>query len=910
MGEVFLVYDPVCDRRIALKKVRTNVKNPNRLKQCFLREAKIASRLVHPGVIPIYSICEDLDNTYYTMPYVEGRSLKEVFKQVWGQNFETCKKENGEYSSISELTRIFYSICHTMEYAHSKGVLHRDLKPDNILIGLYGEVIILDWGVATFISSDESFSDGTCFYGEKTLLGKIAGTPNYMPPERLRGNLANEQGDIYALGVVLYQMLALQFPFHRTVKSVRQFRDPLYTEFFLSPEEVAPYRDIPMELSKIAMKALAPNPLDRYKSVKEIIADISSYMEGNPVWSFKTKLLIDQPDCWEIRENVLFTGHLAITGMNNHFNWLGMAISKDFFSEDIKLETYLDPSSLISGVGFLFSVPEKEERKHLSEGYCLWLQSEENCLQVYLFKNSIEIIRSGKIFLDDSIQYYPVIEKRHNKLSFYMDGRLLLTYISHLPDIGGHIGLLFREPELINREINIFESSHNLYVSCLAVPNAFLANKNYDKALSLYKRISVSFPGRMESREAMFCAGLTLLEKGKHSQCPRIFDKSCAEALEIFSLLHTVSGGPLEYLGKTIVYQMTGEIEEEVKCLELGIRRYSEHPLVSRLKEHLVYRLYESAEYDRKSAYFFLLTVLKLGLEQSEGCFDLFTDLTRHWEIPPLDVNDKYFTALGLTYWLSSGNGLSYYFNVVLKDQDLTGFRDVMYAIYDLGYDPNILLRGSVLFDYKGTEYDNLICNCRSFLDALDFMTSGSFQEAEKILKEENFSEADLVRLISFFTDRLWISGSDYPLEILLEFLYSKFQPSTFKSKILPKIITIQLLRKNYDSLLKLFDSYAPEELVNDFSEIFTLYGCWLAMTEGEESAIIHFSGITDKIFPKSFVLLAYSLSRDPGFSEEKLFVKEQQTLYMHQHLYYSCLDYTDKAREALLKLQNLRRNF
>src|SRR5262249_45126125 len=132
MGEVFLAYDPVCEREVALKRIRTDLKNRKALKGRFLREAKTTSQLTHPGIIAIYPIYEEGDEIYYTMPYVEGKTLRQLLHKE-------------EEISIPSLLPIFKSVCQTIAYTHAKEIIHRDLKPENILVGNFGEVVILDW---------------------------------------------------------------------------------------------------------------------------------------------------------------------------------------------------------------------------------------------------------------------------------------------------------------------------------------------------------------------------------------------------------------------------------------------------------------------------------------------------------------------------------------------------------------------------------------------------------------------------------------------------------------------------------------------------------------------------------------------------------------------------------------------
>lgn len=160
MGEVFLAYDPFCERQIALKKIRSDLLDHPQIRKRFLKEAHMTCQLTHPAIIPIYTIRSDANMAYYTMPFVEGETLKQIIRKT---KLQEKKGEKLDHlgGSILALMRVFITICQAVAYAHSKGVLHRDLKPENIIIGKYGEVMILDWGLAKSINSppdDEGFT--------------------------------------------------------------------------------------------------------------------------------------------------------------------------------------------------------------------------------------------------------------------------------------------------------------------------------------------------------------------------------------------------------------------------------------------------------------------------------------------------------------------------------------------------------------------------------------------------------------------------------------------------------------------------------------------------------------------------------------------------------------------------------
>lgn len=334
MGEVFLAKDPACSRQIALKRVRPELKLNKTIQSRFLREAKVASALNHPSIVPILSLHTAPPDIYYTMPFVEGVTLRQILR--------SGKKEEEIHpvrNSIPALARIFLQVCEAVAYTHSKGILHRDLKPENIIVGKYGEVMILDWGIADFIDQidqEEPLPEGQNEDEDLTRPGKITGTLAYMAPERLNGQSSSVQTDLYALGVILYQMLTLQLPFQR--KTIAAFRKQVHSEELIDPIEMAPYRDIPHQLSAVCRKSLARSAKDRYRSAEELIREIKNYIEGRPQWILSAELNPEKKEDWRFQENVLLAKNIAITRSLDVTEWAELMISKQPFAGNLRIE--------------------------------------------------------------------------------------------------------------------------------------------------------------------------------------------------------------------------------------------------------------------------------------------------------------------------------------------------------------------------------------------------------------------------------------------------------------------------------------------------------------------------------------------------------------------------------------------
>lgn len=602
MGEVFLAHDPSCGRDIALKKMRDKwVDNPT-MKSRFLREARVASQLTHPSIIPIYAIEEG----FYTMPYIDGETLKEILK-ITAEQAQNGEPLHPVGHSVPALVRLFLNICGAVAYTHNQGILHRDLKPDNIVVGTFGEVIILDWGLAHYIdepelSGDEPSSENS---SSLTLPGKVAGTLLYMSPERAFGKKSTVAADIYSLGVILYQMLTLQLPYKR--KTIKEFRKMFKHETILPPEEVAPDREISPHLSSIAMRCLERNPKDRFKTVLDLIRETENYIEGIPEWQDTHFLDIGDKSHWEFQENIPLSRHKALTRGIDLMQWFNLMVSKSQFPGNIKIEFNLRLDTDSEGVGLLFCIPENELHRGMEEGYCVWIGREE----VRLYRSNVEVFHYSDFSFDPEVTYQIRVALIDNHVRFFIDSVQKFGFTSHLPLAGTRVGLLTQDTNFTMTDLNVSVGSQNILVNCLAIPDSFLARGQYEEALAEYRKISHSFPGRAEGRESTYRAGLTLLKKAGSRKRKADRERFYNEAFNEFDKLHNTPGAPLQYLGKSLIYKAQEEYEEEAKCLELALRKYPKHPLKLLLEEHLLSRLHEVSQQNRRLSLRFALILLQ-----------------------------------------------------------------------------------------------------------------------------------------------------------------------------------------------------------------------------------------------------------------------------------------------------------
>ena len=271
MATVFLAYDEALNRNVALK-ILTLPDSGTDLASRMLREAKIVAQLEHPGIVPIHDVGTVPDGrVFYTMKLVQGQTLDQ---QV------------ASHINFNDRLRIFLRICDAVAFAHSRGVLHRDLKPSNIMIGAFGEALVMDWGLAANMREKRQSDSPAPKSSSKspdpiTQDGAVVGTPGYLSPEQASGvtDKIDHHSDIYGLGAVLYFILTGRPPIPDQAVAVaieRAIRGD-----FEPPRSLN--SDIPRRLEAVCLKALALKPEDRYSSVNALSEDIGLYLDGEPV---------------------------------------------------------------------------------------------------------------------------------------------------------------------------------------------------------------------------------------------------------------------------------------------------------------------------------------------------------------------------------------------------------------------------------------------------------------------------------------------------------------------------------------------------------------------------------------------------------------------------------------------------
>lgn len=884
MGEVFVAYDPRCERKVALKCIRSELKEKKSMQARFLREAKIAAQLTHPSIVPIYTINENL--LYYTMPYVEGETLRQILKTTKEQLKKV--KDVPSEGSIPALLRIFLNVCEAISYAHSKQILHRDLKPENIIVGKYGEVMILDWGIAEMMEVCQSSES-------KAASGKVAGTVSYMAPERALGRPSSIQTEVYALGIILYQILTLELPFHRG--NLAAFRKTLESEKLIDPRQMAPYREIPFELAEMTVKCLAFDQSQRFSSVDQLIQEIKKVIEGTPQWVFASKLSVAEKKDWEFQENVFLAKHIAITRHVEFMEWVSFMVSKKMFPGNIRIETEVLLKEQDTGIGFLFSIPELSQRKSLEQGYCLWLGNTSS----QLFRSNVLVAENEKGGLSRNEWHRVRIEKTQAFVKVFVNDQLFISYNSRFPLSGTHVGVLHRDTNFQVKEIYIYQSSHNVMVNCLSLPDAFFIYRDYEHALLEYRKIAGSFPGREEGREALFRAGFTLLQQAKEIKNSREKKRLYQEALEEFEHLHNTPGAPLQYLGKSMVYEALQDFSEEVKCLEFALRKYPKHPLLSLFEEYILLRMHESSHKQRQAAYHLILLAVRYFPQvfNHKDTKQLLEGLQKHWEVPffieeaPQESLQARI-AIILAFWVKNRSILMEIPSLLVKTEkkEKKSIQNALMSLVELGYHKEAK---EVLQEMKK---ENIPCW------GIEVALNGGMEKLTSLLrKAPSRLTKKQVRIISYLLRQ---QLQAYHFEEVRKFFSSlrPFQVSKEDLAYLDESLLWSLLAsKNWKGAKTLLRRYNKEVLSSSFCPLNAAYGCFLYLTQSPEEAMVHFAQISEKVYPPTTALVGHYLMGKIHETKgwiQSAFYYEKKMLFQRLTLFFYCIG--DKTKQKIFE--------
>ncbi|NCC51139.1 MAG: hypothetical protein EOM20_07985 [Spartobacteria bacterium] len=554
MGTVYAANDLNCQRVVAMKVLNLGEQVSGQDLLRFVEEARITAQLEHPNIVPVYEAgLDDRNRAYYTMKYVKGITLSAILSGLRKKDQDTIR----DYP-LNRLLNIFQKVCDAVAFAHSRGMIHRDLKPDNIMVADYGEVLVMDWGLARLAIEDDNAPRGGALSpgaphqpdiktlrasadetSIKTQSGRVMGTPGYLAPEQayLIDAPIGYAADIYALGAILYALLTLRPPLvidhpddvlsfiialkANTITPPISYNDNLRSSHPDSqPAEIAfphcPGGHIPSFLSEVCMKCLATQPKDRYASVTDVQQTIEEFQQGL-TWN----LLINSQFTEErelARWQVMGCDYtLDEDGLHLHPAMPQLLLYKGDLGGDIRMDFECRLTSIyLNHIGCFFSAVAGDNYKDIApSGYEFVYGGYDNSMNV-LTRSHQQVWKQVQSPLKRNTTYRVCVKRTGATISMHINDREICAYVDMDPLIGGDrtaLGLSCWGSEFCIRNIQIYTRGSPGKVDLLDFAERQLHAGKYTFAKEIFMEVMDLFPAPERANRA---------RKGHDKACARL----------------------------------------------------------------------------------------------------------------------------------------------------------------------------------------------------------------------------------------------------------------------------------------------------------------------------------------------------------------------------------------------------
>ena len=551
MGSVYLAYDPLLDREVALKLLAHSADDSTRAKNSarFLSEAMLTGKLSHAGIIPIHRIGFDPSvGFYYTMRYVKGRTLAGIIELLAAKDPVVCNE-----FGLHRILTIFLRVCEAVGFAHQYGIIHRDIKPANIMVADFGEVLVLDWGLAKDIAetSDDTIEMDPSDPGSLRLwecrkkseianriflqndlkprsgntpsvlnrpqstradskrhlatgVGQILGTPSYLSPEQGAGETkVTATSDVYSLGVTLYELLTLCLPANANST------EELVAKTILG--DIVPIKKrpeallLPNALCEIVSRALSLQPERRYGNAKEMADELVLYLDGKAIWKpvvNETCLSQNLTEMWSAIEGSVPqpAGEFCLD--------IGTRLRcRKFASGDFRCECEFWVGQNTKKWAFSVGMSEVLPDGNIETRYDFRVGVEERPY-IELLRNGVRVQRRFDIRLRPALKYRLTIQMEESHLTAWLDDRRCLEYKEFFPQTGGAIDIGALHGRINVSKFKLDSRGAPLNISFMALPDRFYRTGRHAEARELYRQFALSHPDRAEGLIALYKSGL------------------------------------------------------------------------------------------------------------------------------------------------------------------------------------------------------------------------------------------------------------------------------------------------------------------------------------------------------------------------------------------------------------------
>lgn len=580
MGDLFLIRDCSCNRFLTLKKIREDHAHSPSVRKLFIDEVQIMSHLSYPGILPVFYFSDLENQPFYTMPYIEGDTLSTQIIRQQMLFFQGELKSSEETLPFLTGLKIVLEVCSIMQYAHRYGVIHCDIKPENILYSRKKGIFILDWGISQMGDREEPFQE------RETLKG----TPFCMAPELFLWGHSGTNSDIFSLGVLLYQICFFSHPFLSRKGDAPQIREQLHREYLLFPTEITQKRNIPQELLSIIQTCIYPSPSQRYEQIDLLRRELEYFFPHQERWIDREKTPARQ---FSSSSGFPLKEMTSMDLIDNGTFTFSLSLKKG--TEGIEIELY----------------PAKRSQWNLLfTHYSIFLGTREQP-GLYIYQRGQCIEREPTFFLQINRVYKISIEILENRFSFFLDSRCYSSRNLFLSPPYYSLKIFSPKETILSfRGACLLHAHSSCQKSSLYSGHLLSHRGHYKEALEEYREQIPLWQNREKRQRALLHAMLSVLQ-----QNTALLNKEFVER-EWDALFHFYSkeGVPpfFSQIKALFLLQIGREWAEELAYLRFLLFRYSRQPVpLSLLQNYLIDRLFHLSREDATSIHFVLSLILE-----------------------------------------------------------------------------------------------------------------------------------------------------------------------------------------------------------------------------------------------------------------------------------------------------------